>query len=149
MLYRKYFQGSNIIMNINLKFKREINSIKSKLNAIDYEFIKRIDNAEVKIIDDRLYISTPHGLAGLNKLSTGCKACILANHLNNKLINLTLCGENAIISLFELIPNSSNSFLLTHNEFQPANRYSFNLNNSVTGNLFNLWDTIALEGERR
>lgn len=141
---RKKFKNVDIIINVNARFQKEITNILKNFNDLDSQFIREIDSGTVHIVENNLVIITPDGVIGLNDLSTGCKTCILANHLHKKMINLTLSGENAIISLFGHLPNNDNSFLLTHTDFKPLEQGNFKINDNKTGSLFDVWDTIAM-----
>lgn len=140
--YKKYFNSSNIIMDVNSHFQRRLSTIIKSLNDADRYIINYIDNAEIVYVGNNVFISTPDGVTTLKNLSTGSKACILSNHLQGKLINATLCGNNALQILFEL--GSKNAILLEHNQFTPrCTDVVFNINNQKQGSLLDVWDTIA------
>lgn len=145
-LYKTCFSKANIIMDVDLWFTKKLSIILKEFNEEDKNFIRNIDHSEINYVNGRLFIVSDDGVTTINHISTGCKACILSNHIENKLINITLCGENAIRALFTHATNkgSRNSFLLTHNRFSPVKGlYKFNINNVKQGDLYDLWLTIA------
>ena len=145
--YKQNFNENDIILNINYYFKKNISKIIKELDALDRHYIKVIDKAKVIEVKGRLFVQSDDGVTTLDNISIGCKTCILANHYSDKLINLTLCGENAIKALFDVLSKkgSSNSFLLLHSEFLPLYKYNIRINNKVNGSLFDLYMTLAEE----
>ena len=149
--YKNYFDTDNIVINTDEYFLKNLSVILKNFNEVDRYYLRKIDKAGTISAGGRLFVKSEYGTTTINNISTGCKTCILDNHFKNKLFNLTLCGGNAIETLFEVINSkgSRNSFLLHHSGFEPLQKYSVKINNQQTGSLFDLWLTIAEEGASR
>lgn len=145
--YAVGFKQSDIVININACFRTNLAQILCEFNALDKYYVKLIDNAEVFKVQDRLFIRSEDGVTTIDNISTGSKACILDNHLKHKVFNLTLCGENAIIALFNKVSEkgSANAFLLQHVELMPEKKYSIAINGKDEGNLCDLYFAILEE----
>lgn len=91
-------KGYKLIENIDIEFNSMIASNEIHLDNTDAEMIRVLDNA--CIVNNKIRImKTPYGDAvDICNLSTGCKACILQNHLKSSdtVISLEQCGRNAI-----------------------------------------------------
>lgn len=149
--YKNYFDKNNIIINTDAYFLKNLAVILKDFNEVDRYYLRKIDKAGTISAGGRLFVQSEDGITTMNNISTGCKTCILDNHFKNRLFNLSLCGENVIETLFEMISSrgSQNSFLLHHSGFEPLQKYSVKINNQQTGSLFDLWLTIAEEGASR
>ena len=92
-------KGYRLIENIDIEFNSLITRNKISLDSLDLEMMQVLDGANI-ISGVVRVIKTPYGDAvDICNLSTGCKACILSNHLkdvNNTVISLEQCGRNAI-----------------------------------------------------
>lgn len=73
--------GYKVIENIDIEFNSLITSSKLNLDNLDLEMMQVLDRAIIANNRVRV-IKTPYGDAvDICNLSTGCKACILQNHL--------------------------------------------------------------------
>lgn len=93
-------KDKRLIQFVDLEFDKVIYN--TKLNSIDLEFMKHIDNAEY--IGNGL-IKTIFGVTEIQNLSSGCKTLILLNHqdeLGNCVINISECGQNALDFVFKM-----------------------------------------------
>lgn len=70
--------------------------------------MKQQNETVIAIVDKATYtgkgrMNTPYDRGVLIKnLSTGCKTCILANHISDKIISIEQCGDNTMNILFSL-----------------------------------------------
>lgn len=91
--------GYKLIENIDIEFNSLITSSKINLDNLDLEMMRALDKA-IPVSNKVRVIKTPYGDAvDICNLSTGCKACILSNHLKDTdgtVISLEQCGRNAI-----------------------------------------------------
>lgn len=91
--------GYKLIENIDIEFNSLITSSKINLDNLDLEMMRALDKA-ILVNNKVRVIKTPYGDAvDICNLSTGCKACILSNHLKDTggtVISLEQCGRNAI-----------------------------------------------------
>lgn len=90
-----------IIDDIDMTFDYMIYTDKIRMDNIDKEIVKKIDKAKVR--EDGLMDTPFSNGVSIDRLSTGCKTLILANHLGtNQIINISQCGNNALNMLFNL-----------------------------------------------
>ena len=105
----------NIIEDIDIQFNNLYHTF--TFDAKDRHFMQAINSATLHTESDTLHAMTPFGTCTLDNLSTGCKACILANHLKGAVISLASCGGNAIVELIATLSNSDCVFYLEHHYF--------------------------------
>lgn len=104
-------------------------------------------------IKNTLFVTKGKSIYRLIDISTGAKTCMLVYHLPKRegyVIDLSHCGENALISLFSHI-NKSNTPLYLPNQPLKAQHKEldgivFNINNKRKGTYFDLWNAM-IKGE--
>lgn len=102
---------SNCIKNVNGKF----NLFKKKdwfNNEHIREYIKDIDNTIV--IKDEYLESPVFGGMSPERLSTGCKAVILMEVLQNSNVYATHCGDNCVNSILDIASRKDINITLHH-----------------------------------
>lgn len=99
-LYTYRQKRDNIIEDIDAEFNWMYSKGVLNINADDAAIMKAVDKA-MYIGNGR--INTPYDRGVLIKnLSTGCKTCILANHISDKIISIEQCEDNTMNILFSL-----------------------------------------------
>ena len=98
------------------------------------EVIKRVDSSILLDVNTGL-IKTPHGVATVDKLSTGCKTvinaiCCIRFHNTPAVINANECSPEALIELFKVVDNQNISLLLMNTDIPRELYWRFTLNNS-------------------
>lgn len=98
------------IINSCDAFATKVFKYKSFILANGY-LIEQIDNSKI-VNKDTLEIVGKHGITSINTISTGCKACIIVKFLisigkiQNYIIRVDECGDNALEVIFDIIANS-------------------------------------------
>lgn len=100
----------NVIEDVGKIFDIAFAKQEFDLDSKDVELMKIIDRAILTNPDGLM--ETPYGSnVQIDKLSTGCKTCILANHAGkNDVISINQCGDNAIQQLLYM---DNRKYLLT------------------------------------
>lgn len=89
-----------LINDINEIFNALVLSNRIAIDKTDIEIMRTVDRISAYYND---YVDTPYAnRVPITKISTGCKVCILANHLSNCIINIEQAGENALNILYQL-----------------------------------------------
>lgn len=104
-------EGSELIYNVESEFKRVISKNYDILTSdrVIRNILKKIDNARIV---HGAGLHTPFGYCTIYNCSTSSKAAILVYLYRdtNKVVNITECGENAIV-LLSLAPYDFNTYM--------------------------------------
>lgn len=92
------------IKNVEAHFQYLLNRGHQFDDVIYNRILNRIDGVYKREGDHKSVIYTPFGDTHISKISTGCKAAMLAYFYNgtNKCVCIDECGENAIYELIDI-----------------------------------------------
>lgn len=126
-----------IIDDIDTEFDKLVANNFIGINNTDMMIMKAIDNV-VKY--SKGLITTKFGNTLIFDLSTGCKACILANHSNDStVINIEQCGKNALNVIFAL---DNKRYLMRFSGITRDVKIKNPIKINKTGNIYNSADKI-------
>lgn len=93
--------GQEIIEDVDRWFNALYSSGRLSINNSDIEIMQRVDDV---LAYSNGYMKTKYGdRVPITYLSTGCKTCLIANHLSpNYTLSIEQCGANALTEIFKM-----------------------------------------------